>query len=97
MGLNFRLGDRGQAFATRGKGQELRAEALQQLGTEQVLVLDFRGVTNVTYSFADEFIGKLTADARIRVDLVNVDERVDRVVSRAVERRAPAASAADAR
>lgn len=51
------LGRHGQAFSTRARAEQIRAE-IEQLaaGTGDVLV-DFEGVRSVSYSFADELIG----------------------------------------
>jgi hypothetical protein len=92
MALEFRLAEFGHAFATRERGQELREEVLRRLGQEDVVTLDFSGVTNVTYSFADELVGKLGAGAHPRVEQVNMAPAVARTVERALDRRTGALS-----
>jgi hypothetical protein len=47
-------------------------------------------VTNVSYSFADEFLGVLVArekEAGPAIELVNVDSRIERVLRDAISRR----------
>lgn len=63
----------GRSFATRGRGEELRDEVVHSLDQgEPILVLDFAGVTNLTYSFADEFVGKfIEAHPEVEVRIEN--------------------------
>jgi anti-anti-sigma regulatory factor len=84
----FRLSDFGTAFATRGRGRELREELLDGVGDGAAVTVDFEGVTNVSYSFADEFTGKLVEAGDVELRLENMPPGVARVVERAVERRA---------
>lgn len=86
MALTFTLNDFGTTFATRERGAELRGELLDRATGEEVVV-DFAGVTNISYSFADEFLGKLCADAETRVSTVNVAPRLAEIAARAVARR----------
>ena len=88
MALVFTLSDFGHTFATRERGVELREKLLLQAGGDQEVVVDFAGVTNVSYSFADEFLAKLCADAAVRVRPRNLSERVAGIADRAIERRA---------
>lgn len=87
MALHFTLGGFGRSFATRGRGAELRGLLLERIGTESDVVLDFSGVAHVTYSFADELVGRLTADHGLDVELDNAEPSVERIVRRAVDRR----------
>jgi hypothetical protein len=84
----FRLRDFGRAFATREKGAELRNELLVS-SADDSLVVDFADVTNVSYSFADEFLGVLASDeAHPRlIEPVNMTPPVDRIVRHALARR----------
>jgi anti-anti-sigma regulatory factor len=93
MALTFVLNDFGQTFATRERGAELRSELLQQLADGRDVVIDFAGVTNVSYSFADEFLGKLCADPAVNVASRNLSPRVARIADRATARRAGCAIA----
>jgi anti-anti-sigma regulatory factor len=88
MALSCILKNFGTSFATRERGRELR-ESLYERADGGLVVLDFSGVTNVSYSFADELVGKLRADG-IDVELVSMSGPVERSVRRAVERRAGA-------
>ncbi|HEX5925861.1 MAG TPA: hypothetical protein VFY45_18655 [Baekduia sp.] len=47
---------------------------------------DFSDVTNVSYSFADEFVGKVSA-AGVELEYINMAAPVERSVQRAVARR----------
>jgi hypothetical protein len=88
MPLLFQLRDFGRVFATRERGAELRTELLSR-STEDDVVVDFDGVTNVSYSFADEFLGVLVSGeiASRSVEPVNMQGSVDRVVRHALSRR----------
>jgi anti-anti-sigma regulatory factor len=86
----FNLNEFGATFATRGRGKELREELLSRMAGEEMIEVDFAGVTNVSYSFADEFFGVLMSCTGAGVPvarLVNVEPAVDRVVSDAIGRR----------
>jgi hypothetical protein len=90
MALTFRLREFGHAFATRGRGKEVRSELLARLKDETVVRIDFADVTNVSYSFADEFLGVMLTEASAdapAVEFVNMDAAIDRVVHDAVGRR----------
>jgi hypothetical protein len=91
--LVFPLRDFGTTFGTRERGAELR-EAVLARAPERAggVRIDFDEVTNVSYSFADEFVGKLAADlgADMEVELVNMRESVSRTVLSARERRTEA-------
>ncbi len=88
MALRFRLSEFGRVFATRGRGRELREELIGRARASEPTVVDFSDVTNVTYSFADEFAGKLVQDGSMPVELENMTAAVADTVERAVERRA---------
>lgn len=93
MALMFTLSDFGQTFATRERAAELREDLVRRAAEHDEVIVDFAGVTNVSYSFADEFLGKLCADATVRVHAENLAPRVARIADRAVERRAGCAVA----
>jgi hypothetical protein len=90
MVTRFKLNEFSQTFATRERGTELREQLAQRLGPDKAMVVDFDGVTNISYSFADEFLGKLFADGDIHVTVENARPNVARIAGRAVERRAGA-------
>lgn len=91
MVTRFKLNEFSQTFATRERGTELREELAQRAGSEKSVVVDFDGVTNISYSFADEFLGKLLADDDLQITVENARPGVARIAARAVERRAGAA------
>lgn len=92
MALLFNLREFGSTFATRGRGAELREAVLDRCGDDSEVILDFAEVTNVSYSFADEFVGKLASDSAddLKVKLINAAPSVDRTVERARQRRSGA-------
>jgi hypothetical protein len=92
MATRFKLNEFSQTFATRERGSELREELAQRMGSDKDVVVDFDGVTNISYSFADEFLGKLCAEDDVRVTVENARSGVARIAGRAVERRAGAAA-----
>ena len=85
MALSYILKDFGTSFATRDRGRELREDLVSRASAPQA-TLDFAGVTNVSYSFADEFMGKLSTEG-FELELVNMVPAVERSVRRAVGRR----------
>jgi hypothetical protein len=84
----FTLNEFSQTFATRERGTELREELVHRAGSDKAIVVDFDGVTNISYSFADEFLGKLFAEGNMQVTVENAMPGVARIAGRAVERRA---------
>lgn len=51
------LGHHGQAFSTRARAEQIRAEIEQLAAGASDVLIDFEGVRSVSYSFADELIG----------------------------------------
>lgn len=88
MAARFLLSEFGTSFATRGRGEELREQALKRASGSSALIVDFSGVRHVSYSFADEFAGKLVAeDDDLVVEVMNASDSVGRTVEDAVRRR----------
>lgn len=89
MALLFSLREFGATFATRGRGSELREIVLAQCVDQRVVIIDFAEVTNVSYSFADEFVGRLSAESsqELDVELANMTVPVDRIIRSAQQRR----------
>lgn len=84
----FLLSEFGVSFATRGRGEELRKQALKRAGAASTLIVDFAGVQRVSYAFADEFVGKLVAEGDdLTVEVTNASVIVGRTVEDAVRRR----------
>jgi hypothetical protein len=87
------LGSLGRSFATRGKGAEVRELLVREASGGEVVV-DFAGVAHVSYSFADEFIGRLaTEHPDIHVEMLGLEGDVERVVLRVIARRNELAAA----
>lgn len=88
MVTRFLLSEFGTSSATRGRGQELREQALSALAVPSTLIVDFAGVQHVSYSFADEFAGELVARGDdLAVEITHTSETVDRTVEDATRRR----------
>ena len=81
----FEMAQHGTTFSTRPTGVELRAMIEEQAGHAEAVVIDFRGVLDVSSSFADEFIGELAAERPTSV--VGASAEVQRVVTRVLDRR----------
>ena len=82
----LRLHEHGSAFSTRARAVEL-AEHVHVMATDTDQVdVDFSGVLSISYSFADEFVGELTAlisaYSRPRLAFVGLTPEVGRVVRR---------------
>ncbi|HEX3873599.1 MAG TPA: STAS-like domain-containing protein [Solirubrobacteraceae bacterium] len=85
----FSLREFGSSFATRERGAELRAAILAHGAADHAVTIDFADVTNVSYSFADELVGRLPTedfDAR-NIELTNMNATVERIVRSARRRR----------
>jgi anti-sigma regulatory factor (Ser/Thr protein kinase) len=85
IALRYILKDFGTSFATRARGRELREDVVANVSVGTVL-LDFADVTNLSYSFADEFVGKLSAEG-FELEYINMVGPVERSIQRAVARR----------
>ncbi len=83
MTRTFKLSDFGRSFATRGRGSELRQTMLDEFGSDEAVLIDFADVTNVSYSFADEFIGRLVSESGLDLSAANMTPRIEQTVSRA--------------
>lgn len=90
MALVFKMSAFGRAFATRERGAEVREAFLSHSAGEHATI-DFADIANISYSFADEFLGVLVADplpdGGRRFDLVNASPSIERVSERAIKRR----------
>lgn len=88
MATRFLLSEFGVSFATRGRGEELRKQALKRAGAASTLIVDFAGVARVSYAFADEFVGKLVGEGDdLAVEVANASGIVGRTVEDAMRRR----------
>jgi hypothetical protein len=59
--MEYRLAEQALVFSTRDRGARLLAEVLEAIRTAptEPVKLDFEGVLSASYSFLDEFVGKL--------------------------------------
>lgn len=91
--VSYKLIDKASGTGTRRSGAALRNEVVNISNqTDNVIVLDFNGVSIVSSSFADEFIGKLAVDFGFiaftqRFRLVGMNEVVQAIVNRSVAQR----------
>jgi hypothetical protein len=90
--MRFRLSTYGRAFSTRPRGSELLAVLEAQASNAPIVDIDFDGVTSISYSFADEFVGVLmrrVADGEyeFQAHLEHVPAALRRVILRSLENR----------
>lgn len=88
--MEYRLGERALVYSTRDRGARLRAEVLGAIETSpgEPVVLDFAGVLSASYSFLDEFVGKLAqAMSPNEPALVNVSPDVAATIENSLRRR----------
>ena len=94
--MRFEFAALGTVFSTRERGAKVRAqieEALRATSEREPLVLDFQGVQLISFSFADEVVGRLVA-ARSTGELgdrpiliINAGEEVVHPTASSMERR----------
>ncbi len=90
--MEFQLSAYGRAFSTRPRGAELLAE-LERVARDGATVdVDFSDVLSVSYSFADEFVGRLlereqAGEIAFHPRVVNVSPAIERVIQRSVAAR----------
>ncbi len=86
MPTRFRLHEHGSAFSTRLRGAELAEQVRELVPAAERVEVDFSGLLSISYSFADEFAGELTAKAAARpapkLCFVGMAPDVERVVRR---------------
>jgi len=91
--LVFRLADKSSGTGTRQSGAAIRNEVINiTKQTDSVILLDFSGVSVISSSFADEFIGKLAVDFGFigftqRFRLVGMNPTVQTIANRSVAQR----------
>ena len=86
------LGRHGQAFSTRAKAEQIRAEIEQLAAGARDVLIDFEGVRSVSYSFADELIGvfasRFEADHNsLRPVVIGLTAQAQRVLIGSLEQR----------
>lgn len=94
MPERVRLADHGVTLATRPLGAQIREATLERISDDDLVELDFDGVLSVSYSFADELVGRLVTENPDRVKVLNASQDVEHVVARVINRRCGEASAA---
>jgi anti-anti-sigma regulatory factor len=65
--MRFAMADKGSVFSTRDRADLILAELEQAQAADDgdhELILDFTSVTNVSDSFADGFVGRITSQRR---------------------------------
>lgn len=93
MEFRFSMNEFGRSFATRGCGEELRIELATRAVEHKKAVIDFADVSNITYSFADEFLAKAVVEGGLELEVENAIPSVAGTLNEAVERREGHASA----
>jgi hypothetical protein len=88
----FQLSDHGTAFSTRAFGAQLLDELIQAADEHTSVVVDFRDVRLVSYSFADEFVGNLatrwqSSELSFAPTLMNVSINPQRIIRRSLANR----------
>lgn len=90
--FRFSLADHGSTFATRSRGQELRDALIESAGDHDEVIVELDRVLGVSYSFADEFVGRLADAARdgelsFSLRISGGTPETTRVIARALARR----------
>lgn len=93
--LNFVLREEATGFGTRIAGERVRNKVLnylRRIDTPTKVNVDFSGVSMISSSFADEFIGKLIAELGFLrftklVTMTNVNRTVEPILNRSVSQR----------
>lgn len=86
------LGRHGQAFSTRARAEEIRAEVEELAADAGDVLIDFEGVRSVSYSFADELVGvfasRYEADhGALRPVVIGLTAQAQRVLLGSMEQR----------
>jgi hypothetical protein len=86
------LGRYGQAFSTRARAEQIRAEIEQLAAGGRDVLIDFEGVRSVSYSFADELIGVFASryeadNDSLRPVVIGLSAQAQRVLLGSLERR----------
>ncbi len=87
--MQLSLAEFGLVFSTRDRGSRIRADLLGQIAdSPEGVIIDFAKVLNASYSFIDEFIGKLAEqiDAE-QMDIVNASPTITRTIKKSLQNR----------
>lgn len=84
--VRYELAERGLVFSTRDRGARILADIQEIMGEapREPLVIDFRDVVSVSYSFVDEFVGEMFA--RTAQETAPILEKVPPAACRTIER-----------
>lgn len=93
--LNFVLANESSGFGTRIAGERLRNKVLNYLNrieNPSRIALDFSGISMISSSFADEFVGKLIAELGFFrftkiITLCGVSPTIEPIINRSVSQR----------
>jgi hypothetical protein len=87
--MQFRLAEHGLVFSTRDRGSRMRAELLEQSAEASgEVTIDFAGVLSASYSFIDEFIGKLVGLIAPNAPMVvNASPMITETIKKSLRRR----------
>jgi hypothetical protein len=86
------LGRHGQAFSTRARAEQIRAEIEQLAAGGRDVLIDFEGVRSVSYSFVDELIGVFATryeanNDSLRPVVIGLSAQAQRVLLGSLEQR----------
>lgn len=93
--LHFLLTSEASGFGTRIAGERVRNKVLNHLkriDTPSAVNIDFSGISMISSSFADEFLGKMLAELGFfrftkTIFLSNVSEVIEPIINRSVAQR----------
>ncbi|HTC59214.1 MAG TPA: DUF4325 domain-containing protein [Solirubrobacteraceae bacterium] len=88
--MQFRLAEYGLVFSTRDRGSRMRADLLEHISETSAgtVTIDFAGVLSSSYSFIDEFIGKLVGlTAPVSPTVVNATPMITETIEKSLRRR----------
>lgn len=87
--MHFSLAKHGLVFSTRDRGARMRAELLEARNVaNSPLTIDFAGVQSASYSFLDEFVGKLAESMAPEAPrLLNLPPMIARTIESSLRRR----------
>ena len=91
--IEFMVKNKSSGYGTRQAGERVRTEVLNIFeATNLPIIIDFQGITLISSSFADEFIGKLVLEFGFFgfnniVRLRNMNELTQSIVQRSVSQR----------
>ena len=94
--MRFEFRQLGDVFSTRERGAKVRAdiaEALREIDQDEPLLLDFEGVQLISFSFADEVVGRFVQDRAAgelgerAIVVLNASDEIVHPVRSSMERR----------